>query len=207
MARGWIGGAALAALLSGGTVPGHAQGLGFGINPYVGYYHFDESSFEDAFDDVDLNADPIYGVRLELGGHTGFSVDLAYGRTGVDGEVVVDDAPLTELDEDSTIDLFYGALNYHLPIPVLDLFLSGGLGAIRYDPGDRGDGTTDLLVNYGAGVSVPVGAFRIRADVKDHVDLCHAPSADEIDDFDFGACLEDETLQNIELSAGVEIGL
>lgn len=202
MARVWIGAAAIAALLA--PTPAAAQELGVAINPYVGYYHFDQSSFEDAFDDVDLNADPIYGVRLGLGGHTGFSVDLAYGRTGVDGDF--QDGNLV-IDEDSTIELYYGALDYHLPIPVLDLFVSGGLGAIRYEADDR-DAVTDLLVNYGAGVTVPIGAIvRVRADIKDHVDLCDAPSAEEIEDFDFGACLEDDALQNIELSAGVEIGL
>lgn len=185
------------------TSPTPAQGLGISVNPYAGYYHFDESSFEDAFSDVDLDADPIYGVRLGLGGHSGFSIDLSYGRTGVDGEVVVGGDVV--VDEDATITLLYGALDWHLPIPTpLDVFLSGGLGAIHYGPEDR-EGRTDLLVNYGLGATFPIGGLRLRADVKDHVDLCEAP--ERVDDVDFGACRDDETLQNIELSAGIEIGL
>ncbi|HUP02193.1 MAG TPA: hypothetical protein VM737_11845 [Gemmatimonadota bacterium] len=192
-----------AAFITLAPVPAVAQRIGIAVNPYVGTYHFDESSFEDAFERVDVDADPIYGLRLALGGHSGLSLDLGYGRTGVDGEVVADDIVL---DEDATIELFYGALNYHLPLPVLDLFISGGVGAIRYEPDDR-DGATNVLVNYGVGATFPLGALRLRADVKDHVDLCDGPDEDELGEFDFGACLEDETLHNIELSVGVEIGI
>ncbi|HUP19691.1 MAG TPA: hypothetical protein VM778_07030, partial [Gemmatimonadota bacterium] len=107
------------------------------------------------------------------------------------------------VSEEAMIELFYGAANWHLPIPGrLDLFLSGGVGAVQYDREDGG-GQTDLLVNFGAGASLPVGPVRIRVDVKDHVDLCRAD-----DDFEFpdGPCFDDETLQNIEISAGLVIG-
>lgn len=176
-----------------------AQGFGVSINPYLGYYGFDESSFEDAFANADLDAGAIWGLRLGLGGHEGLSLDLAYGRSSVDGEF---DFVGDVFQEDADIDLFYGALNYHLPLPV-DLFVSGGLGGIRYAPEER-DSDTNLLVNYGAGLTIPLGVWRIRADVKDHVDFCDAP--DDVEDFDFGACSDDETLHNIELSAGLELG-
>ena len=198
-----VGAVLAAALITSAPAPAAAQRIGIAVNPYVGAYHFDESSFEDAFDGVDVDADPIYGLRLALGGHSGLSLDLGYGRTGVEGEVVTDDIVL---DEDATIDLFYGALDYHLPLPVLDLFISGGAGAIRYEPDDR-DGQTNVLVNYGLGATFPLGGLRLRADVKDHVDLCDGPDEDELDEFDFGACLEDEALHNIELSVGLQIGM
>lgn len=177
----------------------HGQGMGFALNPYIGYYDFDENSFEHAFTRTDVESDPIYGVRLGLGDPDGIAFDLAYGRTSVNGEVVADDIVL---NEDSTIHLFYGAFNWHLPLPI-DLFLSGGGGAIRYAPAER-DAVTDLMLNYGAGLTVPIGPVRLRADVKDHVDLCEAPDSDDFSDF--GACVEDETLHNIELSAGVVFG-
>lgn len=177
-----------------------AQRIGIALNPYLGYYAFDESSFEDALDQVDLDSGAIYGLRLALGGHEGLSLDLSYGRASVDGEFEFNE--VLEREE-ADIDLFYGALNYHLPLPV-DIFLSGGLGGIRYAPEER-DSDTNLLVNYGAGFTFPIGLARLRADIKDHVDLCDAP--DDIGDFDFGACLEDEALQNIEVSAGLEFGL
>jgi hypothetical protein len=60
-------------------------------------------------------------------------------------------------------------------------------------------------VNYGAGVAIPVGAWRVRADLKDQVDLCEAP--EEFDADAVEACFEDEALHNIELTAGVEIPL
>jgi hypothetical protein len=191
----------LAAATAFGLIPatGRAQSE-LSINPYIGWYDFDESSFEEAFQEVDVDADPMLGVRLGVGDRSGLSLDLAYGRTTVEGEVVPDDIVQPE---DSTIHLFYGALNYGLPLPIA-LFLSGGAGAIRYSPEDR-DATTNVLVNYGAGIAIPLGGLRLRADAKDHVDLC---DADDSDDFiDFGACLEDNALHNIELSAGIEIEL
>lgn len=179
--------------------PAHSQRVGIALNPYLGYYAFDESSFEDALDQVDLDSGAIYGLRLALGGHEGLSLDLSYGRASVDGEFEFDEILQAE---EADIDLFYGALNYHLPLPI-DVFLSGGLGGIRYAPEER-DSDTNLLVNYGAGFTFPIGLARLRADIKDHVDLCDAP--DDIGGFDFGACLEDEGLHNIEISAGLEFG-
>lgn len=186
-----------------GLASAHAQGFNVAINPYVGWYHFDESSFEAAFDRSDIESDPLYGVRLALGGHSGWSLDLAYGRVSIDGSFDLDEVVI---EEKAAIHLFYGAVDWHLPLPgPLDVFLSGGAGAIRTDPDER-EGATDVLVNYGAGVTVPLGRVRIRADLKDHVDLCDAP--EEIDLDEFGACLdEDETLHNIELSGGLEIPL
>lgn len=200
-----VSAALAAAFLTLAPMPAAAQRLGIAVNPYVGTYRFDESSFEDAFQQVDLDADPIYGLRLALGGHSGLSLDLGYGRTGVDGRFSNGDDVLP-VNEDATIQLYYGAVDYHLPLPVLDVFVSGGAGAIHYGPEDR-DGQTNVLVNYGAGATIPLGALRVRADVKDHVDLCDAPDEDELDQFDFGACLEDEALHNIELSVGLQIGI
>jgi hypothetical protein len=194
---GGVASATLGLVLS----PAFASAQGeISINPYVGWYDFDQSSFEDAFEDVKVDPDPMLGVRLGIGDRTGLSLDLAYGRTKLEGEVVADDIVLPE---DSTIHLFYGALNYGLPLPIA-VFVSGGAGAIRYAPENR-DATTNVLVNYGAGIALPLGRIRLRADAKDHVDLCDARASDDFTDF--GACLEDDTLHNIELSAGVEIEL
>ena len=178
-----------------------AQGIGIAVNPYIGYYHFDQSSFEDALTDADVNADLLYGVRVGLGSREGVSLDLGYGHASTEGEITVGD---TEFAEDSGIDLFYGAINYQLPIPVIGLFVSGGVGGVRYSPDDR-DAQMDLLVNYGAGVSFPIGAMKIRADLKDHLDVCRGP--EDAEDFDFGACVDDTTLHNIEASVGVELSL
>lgn len=200
----WLAATALAGALSApGPASARAQGFSVAINPYLGWYHFDESSFEKAFDRSDVESDPIYGVRLAVGGHHAWSLDLAYGRVSLDGSFDVGDVVM---EEDGTIHLFYGAVDWHLPLAgPLDVFLSGGAGAIHTDPKER-DGATDVLVNYGAGVKLPLGGVRIRADLKDQVDLCDAP--EEIDLDEFGACLgEDETLHNIELSGGLEIPL
>jgi hypothetical protein len=179
-----------------------AQDSRFRLNPYVGWYHFDESSFEKGFDTSDAESDPVYGLRLAIGGIGAWSLDLAYGRTQIAAEGVRGDV---QLSSDATIQLFYAALDWQLPLTgPLDLFLSGGLGGIDTDFEDE-DGSTDVLLNYGAGVGILVGSLRLRVDLKDQVDFCDAP---EVFDFDaFEACFEDDALHNIELTGGVEIPL
>lgn len=179
-----------------------AQAPSVAINPYIGYYAFDESSFEDAFDRSDVDGDVLAGVRLVLGDRSGWSLDVGFGQASVSGEIRDGgDA----IEEDATVRLLYGAADWHLPLPgPLNVFLSGGGGLIRYDADDR-DAVTDVLLNYGAGASIPVGPVRVRADAKDHVDLCEAP--EEVGAGEVGACLEDDTLHNIELSVGIEIAL
>jgi hypothetical protein len=189
-------------LLVGSAAVASAQDSRFRLNPYTGWYHFDESSFEKGFETSEAESDPVYGARLAIGGVGGWSLDLAYGRTKIAAEGQRDDVVLSS---DATIQLFYGALNWHLPLTgPLDLFLSGGLGGIQTDFEDE-DGDTNLLVNYGAGVAIPMGSLRLRADLKDQVDFCDAP--EEFDADAFEACFEDEALHNIELTGGIEIPL
>ena len=180
-----------------------AQESRFRLNPYAGWYHFDESSFEEAFETSDVETDPVYGLRLAIGGIGGWSLDLAYGRTKIDAQGLL--VGEIELSTDATIQLCYGALNWHLPLTgPLDLFLSGGLGGIDTDFDGDGGGT-DVLLNYGAGVAIPVGSLRVRADLKDQVDFCDAPEEFATDTI--RACFEDEALHNIELTGGIEIPL
>jgi hypothetical protein len=188
--------------LAGSAAVASAQDSRFRLNPYAGWYHFDESSFEKGFETSEAESDPVYGARLAIGGVGGWSLDLAYGRTKIAAEGQRDDVVLSS---DATIQLFYGTLNWHLPLTgPLDLFLSGGLGGIQTDFEDE-DGDTNLLVNYGAGVAIPMGSLRLRADLKDQVDFCDAP--EEFDADAFEACFEDEALHNIELTGGIEIPL
>ena len=196
--------AALALFLLASVTTAFAQGSRFRLNPYAGWYHFDESSFETGFDTSEADSDPVYGVRLGIGLIGGWSIDLAYGRTTIEAEGLRGDV---QLSSDATIQLFYGALNWDLPLTgPLDLFLSGGVGGIDTDFDDVGEGGTDVLVNYGAGVAIPVGSLRLRGDIKDQVALCDAPeTVDALPEFE--ACFEDEALHNIELTAGIEIPL
>jgi hypothetical protein len=181
-----------------------AQESRFRLNPYAGWYHFDESSFEKGFETSDVESDLVYGLRLAIGGIGSWSLDLGYGRTEIAAEGTALDGGV-ELSSDATIQLLYAALNWHLPLTgPLDLFLSGGAGGIDTDFEDGGGGT-DVLLNYGAGVAIPMGSLRVRADLKDQVDLCEAP--EEFDADAVEACFEDEALHNIELTAGVEIPL
>lgn len=188
------------------AAPAAAQDGGAYVNPYLGYYAFDESSFEEAFDRADVEESPILGARL--GWSSGaWGIEAVYGRSSFEAETLADDIVSRE---ETTIHLLYAALNWSLPLGPVEPFVSGGVGAMTYSP-DRRDGTTDVLVNFGGGVKVAVGdRFRIRVDAKDHVDLCEAPdfAGGEGTD-DAGACFEDETdrLHNIELSGGVEIRL
>lgn len=201
----WMGAALAATALLFGATTVSAQESRFRLNPYAGWYHFDESSFEEAFERSDVESDPIYGLRLAIGGIGGWSFDVAYGRTKIDAQDLLLSGGDETFSADATIQLFYGALNWHLPLTgQLDLFLSGGVGGIDTEFEDEGGGT-DVLLNYGAGVAIPVGSLRVRADVKDQLDFCDAP--DEFDADAIDACFEDDALHNIELTAGVEIPL
>ena len=76
--------AALAvALVLAGAVHAAAQESRFRLNPYAGWYHFDQSSFEKGFDNSEAESDLVYGLRLAIGGLGGWSLDLAYGRTTI----------------------------------------------------------------------------------------------------------------------------
>lgn len=140
----------------------------------------------------------VTALLLAPGG--GFGLDLAYGRASVENAGIFEGD--IQLTEEATVQLFYGAANWNLPLGPLTLFLSGGAGAITYSAEDR-DGQTDVLVNFGAGATIPVGPARVRFDVKDHVDLCRYDKEFEFPD---GPCFDDETLHNIEISAGLVIG-
>jgi len=195
--------AALAvALVLAGAVHAAAQESRFRLNPFAGWYHFDESSFEKGFDTSEAESDLVYGLRLAIGGLGGWSLDLAYGRTTIAADGQRDGV---QLASDATIQLYYAALDWHLPLTgPLDLFVSGGAGGISTDF-EEGDGATNVLLNYGVGVAIPIGSLRLRADLKDQVDFCDAPEEFEFDSFE--PCFEDDALHNIELTAGVEIPL
>lgn len=170
------------------------------INPYAGHFGFDGESLERTLGAFESG--PLFGIRVSLGGGAPITGDIAYGRFAFDvtTTAVPDVSPGRPFDEDTSIHLLYGALGWHPSVggPV-DLFLSAGAGVARVSPARR-DGSTDLLLNYGAGASFPVAEkIRIRADLKDHVQLCDEPDSFQ----ESGACLEEETLHNVELSVGV----
>ena len=119
------------ALVAAGARPASAQESSIRLNPYAGWYHFDESSFEKGFETSEIESDPVYGVRLAVGGLGSWSLDLSYGRTKIEAQGTALDGG-AQLASDATIQLLYAALNWHLPLTgPLDLFLSGGVGGIE----------------------------------------------------------------------------
>lgn len=204
MPNGWTATAGIVAVLLAGVAPAAAQGGAY-VNPYVGYYGFDESSFEDALENLDVEESPIVGVRL--GWKRGsWGIEAAYGRAAFEADFTIEGDIRDR--RDTTIHLLYAALTWGLPLGPVEPFVAGGLGAAKYAP-DGHDGSTDVVASFGGGVRVGFGdRFALRVDAKDHVDLCEAPDfsagggTDEV-----GACWDDETLHNIELSGGVEIRL
>lgn len=193
------------ALAFGAAAPAAAQDGGAYVSPYLGYYGFDESSFEDALEDLDIEESPIVGVRLGWSSGS-WGIEAAYGRAAFDADFIIEGDIRDR--RDTTIHLIYGALTWGFPLGALEPFVSGGLGAAKYAP-DGHEGATDVVASFGGGVRLDLGErLALRVDAKDHVDLCEAPdfAAGEGTD-EVGACWDDETLHNIEFSGGVEIGL
>lgn len=175
------------------------------VNPYVGFFAFDESSFEEAFENLDVEESPIVGARLGWASGT-WGVEAAYGRAAFDARGIVEGDIVTE--RETTIHLVYAALTWGFPLGPVEPFVAGGLGAARYAP-ENHEGSTDVVASFGGGLRVGLGErLSLRVDARDHVDVCDAPDFDEGEGSDeVGACFDDETLHNIELSGGVEIRL
>ena len=159
------------------------------VNPYLGWYQFDESSFEKGFETSDVETDPVYGVRLAISGLGSWSLDLSYGRTEIAAEGTTVEGDL-ELASDATIQLLYGALNWHLPLTgPLDLFLSGNLAKGTFTAAYRVDSADPSAVQRFGSPVAPSDVMRwfsrsARAGVSVSHDQAASPITGVYDSFE-----------------------
>ena len=191
----------------------------FFVNPHVGAYLLSDAGLQnlDAEDgitvDVEIDPSVLFGARLGFRLTDSWKLEGAFATAPF--TATIEDFDFFDVDGDAQ--LFYGALNYHLPHqgPV-GFFLSAGAGAARVSFDDvevfgeevEGESVTDFLLNFGGGFGWELTPrVALRGDVKDHLQFCK--QVDEESDEDQATLCpeEDRVLHNLEFSAGVSIRL
>lgn len=171
------------------------------VNPYGGVFAFDNGGIEAAGAEVDIAG--IAGGRVVIGFGERWQVEGGYGFSPLTIEASeFADFPEPELDRDVNAHLFYGAVGLMIGSEVAPtkLLLTAGVGGLALDP-EEGESDTDFLVTLGAGFTHPINDWiRFRGDFRDHITFCEAPARLT----DPTSCVEDETLNNIEVSGGLE---
>lgn len=171
------------------------------LNPYVGAFVFDDSELNDA--GLEVNIGPIIGARLVAPFGRAWSLEGAYGFAFLSVEESEFRDGLGDVEADLGAHLFYGAAIYRIggQDVATELLLTAGAGAIFLDP-ETGDSATELMVPLGVGFTHPVNEWiTFRGDVRDHIVFCTA--SDDAEEGEFTACLDDEGLNNFEISAGL----
>ena len=197
-----------------------AQGdRAFFVNPFVGGYMLSDEGLQNLDGDgtaIDVEIDPavLFGARLGVRLSESWKVEGAVAMAPF--TATFEDFDFFDLDGDAQ--LFYGALNYHLPHqgPV-GFFLSAGAGATRIKLDEveilgetlEPEPVTDFLLNFGAGFGWELTpTIALRGDVKDHLQFCkQLDESEEAEDEDQSSLCpeEDRVLHNLEFSAGLSI--
>lgn len=172
------------------------------LNPYLGAFVFDDSEANDV--GLEVNIGPILGARIVAPFRPAWWLEGAYGFAFLS----VEPSEFREEDPDAVetdlgAHLLYGAIIYRIGSPdvATALLLSAGAGAIFLDP-ESGDGEAEFMIPLGVGFTHPVNDWiTFRGDVKDHIVFCTA--SDGADANAFPACLDDEGLNNFEISGGL----
>lgn len=197
--------AVAAGLLVARTAPAQTY-----VEPYLGAILLDDGGFDVARPGggpavrSDLEADP----TVVLGGRLGhrfaerWAIEATYGFAPVSLEAEGSDADVG----DASTHLYYGGIVYHVPLRTsTGLFVTAGFGGITFDP-DNGSSITDAVLSVGGGVRIPLReTTSIRIEARDHLQLCSAPirTAAQVAGGSFGLCGSDDTLHQVELSAGI----
>ena len=199
--------AAVAALAPPATPASLAQGLTgtrVGVNPYVGVFIFDDGDLQEI--GREANIGPMLGARLNVAFRPDWQFDVGYGYAQVETE----ESEFVDSDPEDQIELdmhsLYGAIDYFIggsqEIPTR-LLLSAGLGFLIVNP-EEGDGDASFMIPLAVGFTHPVNDWiTFRGEARDHLQFCSAPDEDE----GTAACVDDEMLNHIEVSGGLEFWL
>ena len=170
------------------------------VNPYVGVLVFDDSELNEV--GREANIGPLLGGRVTVPLSRAWWVEGAYGYAALTVEPSDSRDPQAAADHDLGVHLFYGAAGYLIgsrEVPTR-LLLSAGLGGITLQP-EGDDSTTHFLATVGVGFTHPVNDWiTFRGDARDLVEFCREDDASGA----FRACLNDEALNHIEVSGGLQ---
>jgi hypothetical protein len=172
------------------------------VNPYVGLLVFDDSELKDIGREVNIG--PLLGGRVTIPLAPAWWVEGAYGFAWLSTEASEFQGDPGEPERDLGVHLFYAAIDYLISSRDLPtrLLLSAGAGAIVLSP-EEGDADADLLATLGVGFIHPVSTWiNFRGDLKDHIQFCSSGPGNE-----FRACLDNEALNNFEVSGGLQFRL
>lgn len=195
------------AILFATATAARAQNVGnVAINPYAGVIIFDDGAVNDLGLEVDVGA--IFGGRLILSLPGNFRLFGAYGYAPLSMEASqFVGEPLTITDLDANSHVYYGGLEYNLfsRLSPTTLLLSAGVGGMTVDV-EGVDDQTDFLASLGAGFTHRASdRITFRAEVRDHIMFCTSDAGGVVEQV--AACFNDETLNHIEISGGIEIWL
>lgn len=182
-----------------------AQNLGnIAINPYAGAIIFDDGAVNDLGLEVDVGA--IFGARAILSLPGNFRLFGAYGYAPLSMEASeFVGEPLTVTDLDANSHVYYGGFEYNLlsRVAPTTLLLSAGIGGMTVDL-EGVDDQTDFLASLGVGLTHRASdRITFRAEVRDHIMFCTSDSGGVVETV--AVCFNDETLNHIEISGGIEI--
>jgi hypothetical protein len=184
-----------------------AQHVGnIAINPYAGGIIFDDGAVNDLGLEVDVGG--IFGARAIVALPGNFRLFGAYGYAplSLDASGFVGE-PLTITDLDANSHVYYGGFEYNLfsRVSPTTLLLSAGIGGMTVDL-EGVDDQTDFLASVGAGLTHrATDHITFRAEVRDHIMFCTSSAGGVVETV--AACFDDETLNHIEISGGIEIWL
>lgn len=198
----WLIGSLVLTVAVASTASAQTRGS-FHVSPTVGFFLFDDESITQA-GGVEIEPAVIFGARFGYAFAPSWQVEAGYGFAPLSTELSMFQEGGSEEDlADLDAHLIYGAINYLLRYadnPTAFLLSAGG-GVMILSP-DEGDGTTNPMLELGAGFTHPLSdRIAIRGEARDHLVFCGAPEFD----FESSACPSgDETLHNFEVSASLQ---
>lgn len=176
------------------------------VTPYVGYMQFGKY-VEGPFGTSVRNAGaPVYGAQLgiDLSDNLAFVGNVGYSASNLEvGVPIIGGFNLA----DTKVLLYDAGLQYRLPLAATlgagaTPFVQAGAGAMRTEVGVGSLKTqsTNLAINYGAGVDLQLGrSFGVRAMAKDYVGKLDLKEATTFD-------ISTRRTHNLAFTVGVNVG-
>lgn len=178
------------------------------LDPWIGAFVFDDDEVGAVGREVDVGW--VVGARVGVPIGPRWEIEGGYGFAPLTSEASEFRDELDAGQVDLDLHLAYAGVNVRFGGDAATrLVLGAGFGVAAVRP-DRGRDQTDPVVRIGVGFSHPLNdRLALRGDLEDHVQFCDAPdlSVVDLDPGAFLACLDDDPLNHIAVSGGLQIAL